>query len=131
MGKRAWSVRREALLVGGRGLEMEAVVVVAAFGFEGGVGRLLRRDERKALGVGRGRGCGGCGGGGGGIGWGREAARRRRRFWLLRGPQYLHMTLSCVLFSSLGKLVVSGISLAVHLGFLQLHYISMVVGQRF
>ena len=49
MGKKAWRVRRGGLLVGGRGGEVVAE-------FEGG--RLLRRDSRKAWGVGRGRGCG-------------------------------------------------------------------------
>ena len=68
VGKRAWRVRRGDLLVEGRGRGLE--VVVAAFG--GGGGRLLRRDERKARGVGR-------GGGGCGIGWGREAGEGGRR----------------------------------------------------
>ena len=70
MGKRAWRVRRGDLLVGGRGL---VVVVVAAFGIGVGCGRLLRRDERNARGVGRVGGCDcKCGGG---IGLGREARK--------------------------------------------------------
>lgn len=69
MGKSAWRVRRGGLLVGGRGLvETVEVVVVVAFGR--GLGRLVRRDERKALGVGRGGGCSSdCGSD---IGWGRR-----------------------------------------------------------
>ncbi len=49
MGKKAWRVRRGVLLVGGRGGEVVA---------ESEVGRLLRRDSRKAWGVGKVGGCG-------------------------------------------------------------------------
>ena len=66
VGKMAWRVRRGGLLVGGRDVE------VVSSGF--GVGRLLRRDSRKAWGLGRGGGCGIGGGrrpGDGGAFWGR------------------------------------------------------------
>lgn len=79
----AWRVRRGGLLVGGRGLS----------GFD--VGRVLRRDCRKARAVGRGGGCG--------IGEGRRPGGEGAFKGRLHGPQpscflYLISYSSVILF---------------------------------